>query len=219
MPDKWEYPWYAAWDLAFHCVPLALVDPRFRQAAARAAAARVVHAPERPAAGLRVGASATSIRRCTPGRHGASTRSRSGGPAGDRVFLERVFQKLLLNFTWWVNRKDAEGNEHLPGRLPRPRQHRRVRSQSAAAHRRPPGAIGRHELDGDVLPEHARHRHRARRTAIRPTRTWRASSGSTSSTSRTRCGIAAARRSRTVGRAKTASSTTCCTCRMAASSR
>ena len=55
MPDKWEYPWYAAWDLAFHCIPLALVDPEFAKEQLRAADARVVHAPERPAAGLRVG--------------------------------------------------------------------------------------------------------------------------------------------------------------------
>ena len=52
MPDKWEYPWYAAWDLAFHCVPLALVDTRLCQGAAGSAAARMVHAPQRPVAGL-----------------------------------------------------------------------------------------------------------------------------------------------------------------------
>ena len=55
MPDKWEYPWYAAWDLAFHCVPLALVDPDFAKEQLIADAARVVHAPERAAAGVRVG--------------------------------------------------------------------------------------------------------------------------------------------------------------------
>ena len=55
MPDKWEYPWFAAWDLAFHCIPLAMIDPDFRQAAASAADEGVVHASEWPAAGLRVG--------------------------------------------------------------------------------------------------------------------------------------------------------------------
>ena len=55
MPDKWEYPWYAAWDLAFHCVPLALVDPEFAKEQLDAAAARVVHAPQRAVAGVRVG--------------------------------------------------------------------------------------------------------------------------------------------------------------------
>ena len=55
MPDKWEYPWYAAWDLAFHCVPLALVDSGFRQGTARPHAARVVHASQRTDSRLRVG--------------------------------------------------------------------------------------------------------------------------------------------------------------------
>ena len=55
MPDKWEYPWYAAWDLAFHTISLALVDPEFAKQQLRPAHARVVHAPERPAAGVRVG--------------------------------------------------------------------------------------------------------------------------------------------------------------------
>ena len=54
MPDKWEYPWYAAWDLAFHVLALTLVDPGFRQAATEADAARALHAPERPDSGLRV---------------------------------------------------------------------------------------------------------------------------------------------------------------------
>ena len=52
MPDKWEYPWYAAWDLAFHCIPLALVDSDVRQGAAGSDAARMVHAPERTDSGL-----------------------------------------------------------------------------------------------------------------------------------------------------------------------
>ena len=116
MPDKWEYPWYAAWDLAFHCVAARARRPRLRQGAAAAAAARVVHAPERPAPGLRVG-----VRRRQPagarlGGAGASTRSsRSARGTGDRAFLERVFHKLLLNFTWWVNRKDAEGSNVFQG--------------------------------------------------------------------------------------------------------
>ena len=73
------------------------------------------------------------------------------GGKGDLDFLERVFHKLLLNFTWWVNRKDARGPQRLPGRLPRARQHRRVRPQHAAADRRPHQPGRRHQLDGDVL--------------------------------------------------------------------
>ena len=75
MPDKWEYPWFAAWDMAFHCVAFALIDPDFAKEQLTAADARVVHAPERPDPGLRMGRSATSTRRCTPGPRSASTRS------------------------------------------------------------------------------------------------------------------------------------------------
>ena len=117
MPDKWEYPWYAAWDLAFHCIPLALVDPDFAKEQLLLLAARVVHAPQRPDPGLRVG-----LRRRQPagarlGGAGASTRSTEDAQrrAATAHFLERVFHKLLLNFTWWVNRKDAEGNNVFQG--------------------------------------------------------------------------------------------------------
>ena len=65
MPDAWEYPWFAAWDLAFHCVTLALVDPRLRQEPVAALAAGILHAPQRADPGLRVG-----VRRCEPARHG-----------------------------------------------------------------------------------------------------------------------------------------------------
>ena len=163
MPDKWEYPWYAAWDLAFHTIPLALVDPDFAkdqlvlflrewymhpngQIPAYEWAFGDVNPPVHAWAAWRV----YKIERRIRGR-------------ADRRFLERVFQKLLLNFTWWVNRKDPDGQERLPGRLPRARQHRRVRPLGAAAHRRPPRAVRRHGVDGDVLPQHARDRARARR--------------------------------------------------------
>ena len=70
------------------------------------------------------------------------------------------FHKLLLNFTWWVNRKDAERQQRLRGRLPRPRQHRPVRPLGAAAGRRRARAVRRHRVDGDVLPRPARDRAR-----------------------------------------------------------
>jgi hypothetical protein len=108
MPDKWEYPWYAAWDLGFHCVALALVDPESAkqqlllfmrewymdpkgQLPAYEWAFDDVNPPVQAWAALRVYA----IERRLKGK-------------GDRSFLERMFHKLLLNFTWWVNRKDIE---------------------------------------------------------------------------------------------------------------
>lgn len=115
MPDKWEYPWYAAWDLAFHCVPIALVDPDFAkeqlilmlrewymhpngQIPAYEWAFGDVNPPVHAWAAWRVY------------RTEKQTRGR-----GDRIFLEKVFHKLLLNFTWWVNRKDVEGNNIFEG--------------------------------------------------------------------------------------------------------
>src|ERR671919_130972 len=115
MPDKWEYPWYAAWDLAFHVIPLALIDPDFAknqlvlflrewymhpngQIPAYEWAFGDVNPPVHAWAALRV--------------YRIEKKQRG---VGDRAFLERVFQKLLLNFTWWVNRKDAEGKNVFQG--------------------------------------------------------------------------------------------------------
>ena len=116
MPDKWEYPWYAAWDLAFHCVAFGLVDRGIREGSAPADAARVVHAPQRSDSRPTSGRSATSTHPCTSPRRGCSIEANATGevnPIGD--FLARVFHKLLLNFTWWVNRKDEEGNNVFQG--------------------------------------------------------------------------------------------------------
>ncbi len=115
MPDKWEYPWYAAWDLAFHCVSLAIIDSEFAksqlllflrewymhpngQIPAYEWAFGDVNPPVHAWAALRV--YQIEAKRC-------------GTP--DRVFLEKIFHKLLLNFTWWINRKDAEGNNVFEG--------------------------------------------------------------------------------------------------------
>ena len=186
MPDKWEYPWYAAWDLAFHMIPFARDRSRLRQGAAAPAAARVVHAPERADPGLRV---RLRRRESAGARVGLLARlqdDRRRAASATALFLERVFQKLLLNFTWWVNRKDAEGQQPLRRRLPRPRQHRRLRPLAAAARRRPPRAGRRHGVDGVLLQHDAGDGARARAARTRPTRTWRRSSSSTSSPSPTR---------------------------------
>jgi hypothetical protein len=115
MPDKWEYPWYAAWDLAFHCIPLALVDPEFAkqqltlltrewymhpngQIPAYEWQMGDVNPPVHAYAALRV----YQIEHRITGRR-------------DRAFLESIFLKLMLNFTWWVNRKDATGRNVFEG--------------------------------------------------------------------------------------------------------
>ena len=102
---------------------------------------------------------------------GVSSRSISKSKASPiSRFLERVFHKLLMNFTWWVNRKDSEGAQHFRRRVPGSRQHRHLRSQFSASVRMASRAIGWLELDGHVLPEHAQdgaatlqRRHRLRR--------------------------------------------------------
>jgi Glycosyl hydrolase family 63 C-terminal domain len=115
MPDTWEFPWFAAWDLAFHCVVFALIDPQFAKAQlilmlrewythpngqipAYEWAFGDVNPPVHAWAAIRV----AQIEKHKTGRL-------------DRVFLERVFHKLLLNFDWWVNRKDELGNNIFQG--------------------------------------------------------------------------------------------------------
>jgi hypothetical protein len=115
MPDKWEYPWYAAWDLAFHCVPLALVDPDFaKQQLVLLLREWYMHPNgQLPAYEWALGDVNPPVHAWAAWRVYKIEKKRTG--AGDRVFLERVFQKLLLNFTWWVNRKDAEGMNVFQG--------------------------------------------------------------------------------------------------------
>ena len=97
------------------CVALALIDPGVRQGAAPPADARMVHASERPVARLRVGVRRRQSAGSCLGRVARlSDRPRADGRC-DRDFLERVFHKLLLNFTWWVNRKDADGRNIFQG--------------------------------------------------------------------------------------------------------
>ena len=137
MPDKWEYPWYAAWDLAFHCLPLALVDAEFaKQQLVLLTREWYMHPNgQMPAYEWAFGDVNPPVHAWATWRVFQIDRKQRGDD-GDLAFLERVFHKLMLNFTWWVNRKDAAGPQHLPGRLPRARQHRRVRPQLAAADRR-----------------------------------------------------------------------------------
>ena len=115
MPDKWEYPWYAAWDLAFHCVPLALVDAEFaKQQLVLLLREWYMHPNgQLPAYEWAFGDVNPPVHAWAAWRVYKIDKKRSG--RGDTVFLEKVFQKLLLNFTWWVNRKDAEGHNVFQG--------------------------------------------------------------------------------------------------------
>jgi hypothetical protein len=111
VPDKWEYPWYAAWDLAFHTVAVCReARSALRQGAARCfccASGTCTRTGQLPAYEFAFGD--VNPRRCMPGPAGASIKMTGCGRTGgrsDRAFLAKVFHKLLLNFTWWVNRKD-----------------------------------------------------------------------------------------------------------------
>jgi hypothetical protein len=116
MPDKWEYPWYAAWDLAFHCVALSIVDPDFAKEQLILLLREWYMHPngQLPAYEWNFSDVNPPVHAWAALRVYRIERKRRGG-AGDRAFLERVFHKLMLNFTWWVNRKDAEGNNIFEG--------------------------------------------------------------------------------------------------------
>ena len=115
MPDKWEYPWYAAWDLAFHCLPLAIVDPEFAKEQLLLMLREWYMHPngQIPAYEWAYGDVNPPVHAWAAMRVYQIEKKRSG--RGDRAFLARVFQKLLLNFTWWVNRKDSEGRNVFEG--------------------------------------------------------------------------------------------------------
>ncbi len=115
MPDKWEYPWYAAWDLAFHCLPIALVDARFAKDQLVLMLREWYMHPngQIPAYEWALGDVNPPVHAWAAWRVYKIEKKRKG--VGDRVFLERIFHKLLLNFTWWVNRKDAEGKNIFQG--------------------------------------------------------------------------------------------------------
>jgi hypothetical protein len=111
MPDKWEYPWYAAWDLAFHCVALAHVDPEFAKEQLILMCREWYMHPngQLPAYEWNFGD-------VNPPVHAwGALRVFEIDGSRDYEFLERVFHKLLLNFNWWVNRKDTEGKNVFEG--------------------------------------------------------------------------------------------------------
>jgi hypothetical protein len=115
MPDKWEYPWYAAWDLAFHTIALALVDAEFAKGQLNLFLREWYMHPngQIPAYEWAFGDVNPPVHAWAAWRVYKIDKKRTG--RADRQFLEGVFHKLLLNFTWWVNRKDAEGMNVFQG--------------------------------------------------------------------------------------------------------
>ncbi|MBD2168458.1 glucosidase [Calothrix membranacea FACHB-236] len=115
MPDKWEFPWYAAWDLAFHVIPLAMIDPDFaKRQMDRLTREWYLHPNGQ------IPAYEWHFSDVNPPVHAWGTWrvyqiEKEFYGRGDTDFLERVFQKLMLNFTWWVNRKDNDGNNVFQG--------------------------------------------------------------------------------------------------------
>ena len=115
MPDKWEYPWYAAWDLAFHCIPLAMVDPDFAKEQLSLMVREWYMHPngQLPAYEWAFGDVNPPVHGWAAWRVYKIDKKLRG--VGDRTFLQRIFHKLMLNFTWWVNRKDSEGRNVFQG--------------------------------------------------------------------------------------------------------
>jgi Mannosylglycerate hydrolase MGH1-like glycoside hydrolase domain/Glycosyl hydrolase family 63 C-terminal domain len=116
MPDKWEYPWYASWDLAFHCIPFALIDAEFAKHQLVLLTREWYMRPNG-----QIPAYEWAFSDVNPPVHGWAAwrvyqidRKQNGGN-GDLEFLERVFHKLMLNFTWWVNQKDHSGRNIFQG--------------------------------------------------------------------------------------------------------
>ncbi len=115
MPDKWEYPWYAGWDLAFHCIPLAVIDPSFAKRQLELLTREWYMHPngQLPAYEWAFSDVNPPVHAWAVWRVYKIDAKARGTP--DRRFLEGMFHKLLLNFTWWVNRKDAEGRNVFQG--------------------------------------------------------------------------------------------------------
>ncbi len=115
MPDKWEYPWYAVWDTAFHCLPLATVDSDYAKRQLLLITREWYMHPngQLPAYEWSYGDVNPPVHAWATWNVYTMEKKRKG--VGDSAFLESVFHKLLLNFTWWVNRKDTHGNDIFEG--------------------------------------------------------------------------------------------------------
>ena len=188
MPDEWEYPWYASWDLAFHVIPFALIDPDFAKRQLVALTRERYMHPERSAAGLRVG-----VRRRQPAgaRVGRLPHLQDRSQAARRhgrfaVSSSASSRSCCLNFTWWVNRKDVAGRNVFQGGFLGLDNIGDLRPQHQAADRRLPRASRRHGVDGASTRSTCWRSRSNSRATIRCTSIWPTSSSSTSSTSPTR---------------------------------
>ena len=116
MPDKWEYPWYAAWDLAFHCIPIARIDADFAKAQLLLLLNEWYMHPNG-----QIPAYEWNFSDVNPPVHAYAVQRvyqidrKLNGGKGDKEFLERCFHKLMINFTWWVNQKDSDGKNIFEG--------------------------------------------------------------------------------------------------------
>lgn len=116
MPDKWEYPWYAAWDLAFHCIPLSRLDPEFAKSQLVLLLNEWYMHPNG-----QIPAYEWNFSDVNPPVHAYAVQrvyqidKKMNGGKGDQEFLERCFHKLMINFTWWVNQKDSDGKNIFEG--------------------------------------------------------------------------------------------------------
>jgi hypothetical protein len=116
MPDKWEYPWFASWDLAFHCLPLSTVDMVFAKSQLTLLIRDWYMHPngQLPAYEWDFSDTNPPVHAMVTWKIYQKDKAANNGK-GDTYFLERIFHKLMLNFTWWVNRKDAQGNNIFEG--------------------------------------------------------------------------------------------------------
>jgi hypothetical protein len=115
MPDKWEYPWFAAWDLAFHCIPLARLDPEFAKSQLEILFSEQFRRHEGQVAAYEWNFSDVN----PPVQAWATWKvfdsERADGKAGDRAFLKRMFDPLSSNYKWWISQKDEDGNDLFSG--------------------------------------------------------------------------------------------------------